>query len=94
MEYERGRPVGVRRCEEEGQRCAVRRAMERRPLRAGRVHDGSDVVHPLLEWGRAGDGIRDSAAALVEEDHPGEGREAAVESSPAFLLPAVLDVGE
>jgi hypothetical protein len=72
---------GISRCEEQGHRSAFGDAEERRALGASRVHDGPYVVHALLEGWEVAYAVRQSGAALVEANEPGEGAEALQEAS-------------
>ena len=49
------------------------------------IHHGTNVVHARLQTRRADDAIRESVAALVENDHPREARQTVFggESGPA-----------
>src|SRR5215207_3967980 len=47
-QHERGHPLRIRRREQCRERPAFRDADERSPLAPRRIHDGSDVVHPVL----------------------------------------------
>ena len=62
------------------------------PPRAGRIHHGTDVVHPLAQARRPRDRIRQPRAPLVEEDHPGEGRKPPQKPGQVRLFPGELDV--
>ena len=39
-------------------------------LRLSSVHDGSGVIHPLVERGQRANSIRKPRPALIERDHP------------------------
>ena len=93
---ERCGSLGVCRGEQEMHRPRLRGPEERGPCRAGRVHHRSYVVHALVERGELIErhGIRESGAALVEEDQAAERRKPTEEPGDARLLPEVLDVGD
>src|SRR5215210_40764 len=63
-------------------------------LGADRVHDGANVVHPLLERRQliVGDVVGEAGAALVEQDQARERREPPEEARQLRLLPHELDV--
>src|SRR5438093_6390073 len=65
---------------------------QRRFPRADRVHDGTDVVHPLLQGGHWSNPVGESRSALVEHDQARERRKASEEVGRAGLLPDVLNV--
>ena len=76
----------VGRREEHRHRPAFGDADQRRALRAGGVHHGPHVVHPLLERAdpRA---LGEAHAALVEQDQPRERRQLLAEAPVAGVLP-------
>jgi hypothetical protein len=61
-------------------------------LRAGRVHDGPDVVDPLLQGRRPGYRVGQSGSALVEQDQRREGRQAFEECDRVRFLPPQLQM--
>ena len=63
-------------------------------LRTGRVHDGPDVVHALLQGGQPVERhpVGKAGTPFVEKDQPGEGRQPAQESGEGGLGPEVLEV--
>lgn len=84
--------LGVSRREQERQGPALRLTDDGSPFAAGRVHDGPDVVHPLLERGRTGDAIRHPVAALVEQDEAAELGEAFTVVAERRELPVDVEV--
>src|SRR5262249_35192845 len=91
---QRGRPLGVRRGEENAHVSTLGVAEQRGTLRTDRLEHGADVVHALLEGRQlvVGDAVGESCAALVEEDEAREGGEAVEEGRHRRLLPHQLDV--
>src|SRR5262249_48714601 len=91
---QRGRPLGVRRGEENAHVSTLGVAEQRGTLRTDRLEHGADVVHALLEGRQlvVGDAVGESCAALVEEDEAREGGEALEEVRHRRLLPHQLDV--
>ena len=83
---------GVRGCEQQAQRPALRDPEDRRAVGPDGVHDGADVVHPLVHRRWPGHRVRHPGAALVEHDQPRERRQPAQEASQARFLPGHLDV--
>lgn len=79
---ERARSVRIGCREHRGHDSAFPASKDRRPLRAGRVHDRSDVVHPLLQPGKRAQGCRvgQADAVLIEGDHATEGAQTPEES--------------
>jgi hypothetical protein len=72
-------------------RVAVRD--QRRLLRAGRVHHGSDVLHPVLRCdGLLGHAVGEADAAHVEPEHPREARQPVDELLDEALLPDHLEM--
>jgi hypothetical protein len=78
--------------ERDAEAPAVGHTEQGSPLRAGRIHHGPDIVHPLGQAGRPRDRIRQPRAPLVEEDHPGEGRKPPQKPGQVRLLPGELNV--
>ena len=64
----------VRRREQRTHERALESGPEHRAVGAGGVHHRSDVVHPDLERGHAGDGIRQPGPSLVEHEEATVGR--------------------
>ena len=87
-----GHPVGVGDGGEEGDRAAVEDAEQRGPAGPHRVHHGEEVVHVLGERGVAARAVGHAGAALVEQDQPAAGGEAAEETGEGGVLPADLQV--
>ena len=65
---QRLRPLWVRRGEERADLSAFARSEQHRCLRAGRVQDSTNVVDPRFERTEVAWPIRESGAALIEED--------------------------
>jgi hypothetical protein len=87
------RAFGIRRREENRQWAPLGHADQSGALGADRVHDGTNVVHPLLE--RADRNVVGEAhSALVEHDQPRERGEAVVEAPDAGLFAKHLQVRE
>jgi hypothetical protein len=72
VEDELRRTVRMRGREQGGEWPALRHAEQHRLTRPRGVHHRLDVLHPLIESGRVGRGIREPGTALVEEDDAGE----------------------
>ena len=96
VEDERSRPLRIGRREERAQRPAFRDPEQRGPLRAGRVHHGPHVVHPLLEDRQLvhRHPIGEPGAALVEKDQPQERREPAEKGGLERVLPGQLEMSD
>ena len=62
-------PFGIGRCEQDAHRPAFGRARQVGALDAGRVHHGTDVVHPLFER-EVGRTVGSTDPALVVPRHP------------------------
>ena len=92
MEDERDGPLRTRRGEEDRERPALGLAHHGRALAADRVHHGADVVHSLLERGRARHPVGHSHPALVEEDQPRELRQPLAVAPELRELPEDLQV--
>ncbi len=87
------RALRVRGGEEKGKGPSLGLPDDRGALAADRVHDGPDVVHPLLKRRGAGNSIRHAVATLVEEDEAAELREALAVVSKRRELPVHVQVG-
>src|SRR2546426_7268002 len=63
-------------------------------LRAGRVHDRADVVHPLLQCGRRGERHRigHTSASLIEAQQSAKGSQPVEEARERWLFPHDVDV--
>ncbi len=94
VEDERRDPLRVAGGEERRHRPALGDAHDRPAPAAGRVHHRPHVVHRLLQGRRPPRPIGEALAALVEDDQPREGGEAAQEPRDLRLLPDQLDVGD
>jgi hypothetical protein len=92
-EDESGRPLGVCCREDHREWRPFADTHEDGALGADRVHDGADVVHPLLERAH-GCVVREAHAALVEEDQAREAREPLHEAAVARFFPVGLEVRE
>jgi hypothetical protein len=66
-QHEGGRSLGVGRREQRADRRALAEADEGCLLRAGGVHDCTNVVHALLERG-ADNAVRHAGSTLVEQE--------------------------
>ena len=84
----------MRRGEEHAHGPAFRVPEERCPIASDRIHDRSDIVHPLLEVGQPDPAVREARAALVEADQPREGSEPLEEVSVRRVLPVDLEMRE
>lgn len=85
-------PLGIGRGEERADGTPLGAAEQGGLLRADGVHHGLDVLDALLEGGNATNPVRESRAALVEEDQAREGRQPAQEPGIARLVPVLLDI--
>jgi hypothetical protein len=88
--------LGVRRREQRAERTTLGNADQGRAFRPGRLHHGAHVVQPLLECRQLGHrhGIRQSRAALVEQDEAPERGQPRQEPRERRLVPEVLEVGD
>ena len=86
----------VGRGEQHGHRAPLGAAEQRRPLHVRGIHDGANVLHPLLQGGERGqrDRVRDAGAPLVEAEEPAECPQATQEARQRRLFPHDLDVAE
>jgi hypothetical protein len=85
---ERRRPLRIRGGEECAHLAAVARAEERRLLGADGVENRTHVLHLRLQSRRRPRAIRRSDPALVEQNQPGEWREAQAEVSKHRQVPS------
>jgi hypothetical protein len=94
VEDECGRSLRVGRREEHAHQTALGEAEDGRAFTVDRVEHGSHVVHPLLERRQAirRNGVGETGAALVEQDQPGEAREALEDVGVRRLVPHQVDV--
>lgn len=90
-EDERPSPIWIRRREEDRHRPAFGDTHQGRCFRAGRVHDGADVVHPLFERAEA-DAVGQPHAALVEQDQPRERCKSFAEAAVLHHGPEHLEI--
>src|SRR5262249_36667383 len=72
VEDERAGALGMGRREQDREGSPLGLAHDRRALAPDRVQDSADVVHALLEGGRAGYPVGHPHPALVEEHEAGE----------------------
>jgi hypothetical protein len=93
VENESGRAIRMGSCEQDAHGSTLRDPEQSRALGARGVHDRPDVVDPLLERGRLGDGVGEPGPALVEEDQARESAEALEEASEWKRVPLKLEVG-
>jgi hypothetical protein len=87
-----GCPLGIRRGEQGTHRSPFGDAQQGGPLRADGVYDRPDIIHPHLK-GRQGvirNAIRQTCAALVENDEPSEGGETLEKSRLRRQLPLLF----
>lgn len=94
VEHERRHALGIRGREEAAHRASLRVAEERRELAADGVQHRANVVHARLEIGKSDRPIRETGAALVEQDQPRERGEAPEQVGIARLLPVDVEVGD
>ena len=80
--------------EQRGQRATLGDAELDGSLDPDCVHDGADVVHPLVHRRQVRDVIGKPSASLVEEHDAAEAAEPVQPSREARLIPVVLDVGD
>ncbi len=91
---EGGHPLGVGGGEELAHRAALGDAEQCRSLAPRGVHHGTQVVHALLEGGRAARAVGEALAALVVAHEPGERLHPLGEVCGARVLPHHLLVGD
>jgi hypothetical protein len=89
---ERRRSLWISRGEQDTHGGPFREAVERRALRADRIHDRAHVVHARLQRRSAANGVRHAGAALVEPDQTSEGRKLLQEGREGRELPLDLEV--
>ena len=93
-EDERGNPVRVGGGEEGRHRPALRDSYEGRAPAGSRFHHRLQVAHRLLQARRVAGPVGKPLAALVEDDQPREGGQAAQKARRRRILPQQLDVGD
>ena len=89
-------PFRVSSCEKNAHVASLGCAEERGALRADRVHDRANIVHPLIQSGQAivRHVVRHSGPAFIEEDETGEGCEALKTEHEVRQFPGKFDVRE
>jgi hypothetical protein len=95
VEYQGGGTLGIGRGEQHAHRAALGAAHEHGSLRADRIHDGPQVVHPLFQRREISDRDRvgEPGAALIESDQSCKRAKAANATREWWILPSVLQVG-
>ena len=89
---ERRNALGIARGEYPGHVRALRPAEQVRSLAADRIHDDSDVVDSLLDRRGSIERIGQPRSTLVEDDHPGEGRQPSHEPLIRRVLPGDFEI--
>ncbi len=93
VEDERAGALRVRRGEQQHHRRRACPAEDGCGLRAGRIHDRTDVVHLQLDDRRLGTAVGEPDPAHVEQDQPRERRQPVEVPRPCRPLPHDLEVG-
>ena len=87
--HDGSRPLGMGSGEQEGHGSGLRDAHDRGPLRSHRVHQGGDVIDPVLEQPRptVGGAIRKTRPSLIENDQAGERGQPPQEPGQGWIFP-------
>src|ERR1700730_6917177 len=93
IQHKGGRSLRIRGGEHQTHWAALRPAIDRRALRARRIHHRAHITDPFFERLFC-DPIGEPLPALIENDHPGEGGEPFEQMLVARHLPQELDVRE
>ena len=88
-----GRTLRVGSGEQYAHRTALGCAEQRRALGAHRVHDGSNVIHPLLEGGQLCGLVRKTCPSLIKQNESSERGQASIISSERRVFPGIIYVG-
>ncbi len=92
LQDQRDGPLGMSGSKEHCERAALGLAHDRSALASERVQERSDVVHALLERGRAGHAVGHAHSPLVEEDQPRELAQPLAVAAELWKLPEHLEV--
>jgi len=94
VQDKRPHTVGKTRGEVHADWAAFGKPEQRRPVAAGRIQDGAQVVGTAFQGGHSIDGVRQTGAELVVQNHPCERRQFADERRPTWIAPEQIDVRE